>query len=426
MKNLFISLSIILVAHVPLAAQETDAKKDLEKAKAEMIREADDEQQPNYTKAVNLLKGVVTKEPGNATAWYFYGYALDKLNIPDGEHIPAATYALTEQASTAFEKAVSLSNDIYTGELILLDPHTKILSVWGSLALKYLNEGKRDSALLCLRKSALQGGINRTVLTYFKQVINECSSNAYFFTNGDMYLYYLNYLQLVEKFRVDVNCIDLNLLNTKWYSTWQAARNKLPVSFGPADLAKLEAKKWEEKIVSIDNKNPRFSDSSVTWKLSATYDRKFLLRSDQVLLDVLRQNGFRKDVFFAADVPPYMWLFLNDYLQCRGLTNKLVTKKDSNDLNMLTERLKSLPYLPSSSRVYLNNRDNIQVLNNYRFAYTTVAGIALQKDKAAIAQRLMESVEGKYPETTLPFFAEETKQWFAQLKKKIKSKVSLE
>jgi len=58
------------------------------------------------------------------------------------------------------------------------------------------------------------------------------------------------------------------------------------------------------------------------------------------------------------------------------------------------------------------------LLNNYRFAYTTAAFIASQNNQPQKALEFIESAERKYPEDVLPFFAEETKNWFLQLKQK--------
>jgi hypothetical protein len=228
----------------------------------------------------------------------------------------------------------------------------------------------------------------------------------------------------VEKYRTDVLCIDLNLLNAKWYPAWLVKRKLIKTSYAPANLDKLGT--WKEENMPLYILNSNGMDTIISWKFPAGSGKKNLLRSDRILLDILQQNAFEKDVFFPGDVPSGQLLFLNEYLQCRGITNKLVNRRLPNDLGALTDRLKRLKYLPASSRSYLDNRDNIQVLNNYRFAYTTAADIALKNGNAAEAKQLIETAERKYPPSQLPFFAEATKQWFDQLKKKIADRASLE
>jgi len=362
--------------------------------------------------------------PDNPEAWYFYGYAIDRYNSSNGETMLNAQLSLTKKASEAFEKAINLSHDEYKGERLVLDPHTKILTVWGSQALRYQFEGKTDSSNWCLREAYLKGGIDNTVLQYFRQVLSECSRNAFLFTNGDMYLYYFAYLQSLEHFRNDVKCIDLNLLNTKWYPEWLVKKNILPLSFSAQELQKLDIVKWEKQNINIPVKNNSDSVSSITWTLPPTFDKKYLLRSDRILLDFLQHNGFRSNVFFANDVPQEMYLFLDDYLQLKGLTYFMIPRKNSTDIDELAEQLKTLKPLPENAKKYLNNSDNIQVLNNYRFAYAIAAQIALSKNKSDKALQLIEAVERKYPEKVLPFFAEEAKQWFYKLKEQVLKKTT--
>lgn len=421
---MYIAVSLLagLLQVKKLPAQETDVRKELERAKSAIKSNGDEG--PDYNKAGLLLEKVVAKDSSNAEAWYFLGYAIDKTILPDGESITRLPLSYMIRASEAFEKCIRLSNGVYKGELILLDPHTKLLTLWGAQALQYLYYNKRDSAYWCFTQAQQRGALNRTVITYFRQVLEECARNAYLFTSGDMYLYYLLYLQLVEKYRTDVLCIDLNLLNAKWYPAWLVKRKLIKTSYAPANLDKLGT--WKEENMPLYILNSNGMDTIISWKFPAGSGKKNLLRSDRILLDILQQNAFEKDVFFPGDVPSGQLLFLNEYLQCRGLTNKLVNRRLPNDLGALTDRLKRLKYLPASSRSYLDNRDNIQVLNNYRFAYTTAADIALKNGNAAEAKQLIETAERKYPPSQLPFFAEATKQWFDQLKKKIADRASLE
>ncbi len=421
MKKLFLYILFFMIAASDAAlAQDAaaDAARNLEKAKAEMKRNRMD-LSPDYTQAVDLLQKVVTVDSTRAEAWYYYGYALDRLNSFDGETMLDVDLHQTMKASEAFQKAIALSDsDTYKGEILLLDPHTKILTAWGSQAYRYFYEDKRDSAEWCLRQAFQRGGVNRTVLDYFRQVVDECSAGAYLFTNGDMYLYYLLYLQVIERYRVDVRFIDLNLLNTRWYPAWLQTKGVLNVSYSADDLAKVEVEKWTTRSVTINNKNDKYGDSLITWQLKPTYANKFILRSDKIVLNLLQQNSFEKEVFFAGDVPPNMSLFLDTYLQSRGLTSKMVTHPKGDNTFELELRLQKLQHISSESRSYLNNRDNIQLLNNYRFAYGTAAVIASQNNHPEKALEFLESADRKYPEDVLPYFAQETKDYFQQLKNK--------
>lgn len=220
-----ITICCFIVLSVCVFAQTPESKRLLERAKTEM-KKLNTGEEPDYTSAGKWLEEVVKADQNNPEAWYYYGCAIDRYNHKDGESITASNEALTENASLAFENCLHISNDKYTGDILLLDPHTKILAAWGAQALYYIYHNDRDSAIYCLQQASQRGGINKTVAGYFKQVLDECVTGAYLFTTGDMYTYYLLYLQLNEHYRLDINCIDLNLLNTRWYPKWlqQAGR----------------------------------------------------------------------------------------------------------------------------------------------------------------------------------------------------------
>lgn len=395
---------------------QTDTAKLLVKAKDEM-KKARTGEQPDYIAAGKMLEDVVKSQPQNAEAWYYYGCVLDRYNHKDGEGIINSQQSLTDNTSLAFENCLALSSDKYTGDILLLDPHTKLLAAWGAQALYYEYNNNRDSAEWCLKQAVQRGGINRTVLNYFRQVLDECGRNGYLFTTGDMYTYYLLYLQLVERNRTDVTCIDLNLLNTQWYPAWLQSKNGVTFNYSPEELAKIKAIRWDAADATIPNRYAAYGDTAIHWKLKPSQNG-FLLRSDQLLLDILQSIAFTKPVYFAGDVPGNMKLFLDTWLQCKGLTYKLSPVKDATSDIELASRLKRLPVLSSESTTYLNNRDNIQVLNNYRFAYTTAAINLSRNGYTDEALQLIQTAENKYPEDLLPFFADATKQWFLQLKDK--------
>lgn len=412
---------LCLFCGTALWAQQSNEsfEKDLSKAKY-MLKTLEPGDMNTCIDAGKILERLVATQPENAEAWYFFGYAIDKFNSGEGETLLKADLSLAIQASEAFQNSIELSDDHqYVGDKIIFDPHTKILNIWGTQSLRYFSLNKKDSADWCLHQAGQRGGINKVVLGFFKQELDECSNDAILFTNGDMSIYYLNYLQRVEHFRQDLIISDLNYLNTSWYLPLLAKANGWNDST-IAMLTPTENKiKWETQTVSIKTglTGSNGNDSLVSWTVAPSFSNN-LIRSDQILLKYLRYNQFKKDVFFAADVPAKMRLSLSvqNYLQLRGLTLKMVTDTASSNLNFLESRLSRLPTLPVDNKNYLDNPDNVQVLNNYRFAYTATAVIASQKNNSAESLRLIYLAERKYPELSLPFFAEETKIWFAKLK----------
>lgn len=419
-RKIFIAIVVFSTSFYAQAQNDSAAWNDaFNKIKTTM------QQQPGqnatlYKQLSDKLDSLCILNPGNAEAWYFLGAAIDKFNTSSGEEIPSSSLELAQKSSACFSNCLDLSNGRYQGQVLLFDPHTKVLSVWGAQAFRYLNEDKKDSAVWCLEQAAKYGGINQTVKAYFQQVLDECSNNAYLFTNGDLYLYYLAYIQYVLQYRRDVHCVSLNFLNTQWYPQLLTKYNWLPLDISVDSLAKIQNTKWKAQNVILSNNTTIAGDSIVTWAVKpSTGD--YLLRSDLILKAFLEKNAFKQNVFFAADVPENMRLFLNtkNYAQLRGLTLKIVPEKNTTSLSFLQNRLAQLNELIPEDSAFTYNKDNIQVLNNYRFAYTAAANLAMQQNQSAAAQDIISFEEKKYPENLLPFYADATKNWFAGFKQKI-------
>lgn len=396
------------------AQDSTGYANELRKAKNEMNLMLKGEK-PDYIKAGKILEPLVSVNPGDAEAWYYFGYAIDEYNMGSSEEMLNASLSLAMRASDAFQNCIELSDGAYKGERLLFDPHTKILTIWGNQALRYFNKGDKDSAYWSLNQAAIRGGINQSVLGYFKQVMQECGQNSYLFTNGDMYVYYLAYLQTVQNFRPDINCIDLNFLQTSWAVPLYRKMNVVSDSMALVMQKGGRNLVNDSAIVLNANIDAIGGDSMIQWKArkSSSFNK-----GDLAFLNLLQRNQFRKDIFIAADVPSNMRLGLNvdNFLQLRGLTFKLVTDTSSSNLNFLESRLARLNPIPIDDSSFRNNPDNIQVLNNYRFAYTAAAVMASAKNDIKLALDLIDLSLRKYPENTLPFYAIQTKDWFYSLK----------
>lgn len=374
-----------------------------------------------YIPTGRVLEELAVENPGNPDVWYFLGMAIDKFNTSSLENLHASTLALARRASDCFVNSIDLSEDgRYTGETILFDPHTKVLSVWGAQAERYLSAGNKDSAIWCLRQAKAYGGINPTVKAYFKQVLDECTDSAYLFTNGDVYFYYISYLQLVENYKPAVHCISLNFLNTQWYPEYLRQKGSLRFDYDHQELARIKSKPWKQLEFTLTDKTQNGGEKEIAWKATPR-ENSYMLRSDIILKGFLEQNGFKSDVYFAADVPEQMRLFLGveNYAALQGLTLKLVPAWRPTSLSFLENRLAMLNELSVEDDDFTYNNDNIQVLNNYRFAYTAAADLAMSQNQLTAAENILLFEEKKYPESLLPFYADATRKWFDSFKQRI-------
>lgn len=402
-------------------AQQEETRRDFERAKEKMRRKINAREEVDFTDVGAALEKYAIANPGNPEAWYFLGYAIDKFNALDGENIIHSNLLLAQKASECFQNALELSNGRYSGERLLLDPHSKILSVWGGQAMRYLYQHKTDSTAWCLQEARKRGGINPVMLKYFSQMLDECSDSAYLFTTGDLQVYYIAYLQYVLKARQDIRSINLDYLNTSWYAPLMVSSGKMELSMSPEVLNAISSRTWITKDVSIINSRyPAYGDSILTWQIKPSFDGT-LLRSDFITLQLLQQNQMRDDVFFPSGLPVNQRLYLNtgNYLQLRGLTVKLNPYKNSNDVNYLRSRLPALEAIRKQDTVHLNNPDNLQMLNVVRFVHAWTAEYALQAGDTAYAKNCFIVAEQKYPEKLLPFFDDNDKKWYLELKEQV-------
>lgn len=402
------------------APGQTIDKKRYERAKKEITALINNNQKANFNDVGYIFEQYIQQNPGDAEAWYFLGYAIDKYNSFNGEDIIYSTLSLATKSSECFQNCLELSGGKYQKDRILLDPHTKILSIWGGQAFKYMYQNKPDSAVWCLQEARARGGIDPTVLRFYSQMLDDVSDSAYFFNAGEIQAYYISYLQQVLKARNDINSISIDYLNTFWYPLHIAGQGKLPIP--RLELEDIKPINWTAQTVYIQNSRYPEGDSLLSWRLKPSFEN-LLLRSDQILLKLLQQNAMEKDVFFPSGLLSNIRLNLgtNNYLQLRGLTAKLNSVKGSNAVDYLRQRLPSLSPLTGKDLSYLNNQDNLQPLNLLRFVHAWTAEYALAESDTSLAKTCFKLAEEKYPEKYLPFFDDKDKNWFRALEAKTDS-----
>jgi len=249
----------------------------------------------SYKVAVKDFEQVVSLRPDNAEAHYFLAYSYSRSNSSEGNTVPFMRLQLVIKASENLEKAIQLL-PAYTGENIVLDPYSKITSEWGSMALSYVSNHKIDSAIWALKEGKRRGGFDNFILSQCRMVFNTCSRNSVLFTSGDNYFFPMLYLQLVEKMRVDISIMDTGLINTKWFPRLLMKNGSVQFDLKEPALDTIDYKLWSDSTISIPISR---TEKYFSWVVKPCYQDNYILRGNRILLSFLKENKFKRDVYFT-------------------------------------------------------------------------------------------------------------------------------
>jgi len=371
---------------------------------------------PDYRAAYRILSNQLKLYPGDAELHYFMGYTIDRMNAFDGKTMALVKRERTLEASEHFEMVNTLS-PTYSGEYLILDPYAKISSIWGSLAQAYLTRSLPDSALWAFREGKRRGGFTEAILHFNRQLLGSCTKNAILITNGDNITIPIWYLQEVEHYRTDITIVDANLLNTAWYPKYLKHDKKLDISFTDSEIDSVDYVTFKKRYMTISN--PNDPAEKFSWELKPTYYGAYILKADRMLLNILKQNLFERDIYFNANSDSTWNLFLDRYLADEGLVGKLKLKGINPSTDTLSANLVGYNIDNLDAKAIKRSRDAILLLNNYRWAYYAVIAGSLSRNKKKRAKQLREELEIKFPESKLPYPDKAVADYFKRLFSKI-------
>jgi hypothetical protein len=371
-------------------------------------------ERPDYTIAYRILKNQVKLYPGNAELHYFLGYAADRMNSDDGNTLFQMKRDLTIEASEQFE-IVNKLQPVYKGEYIVLDPYAKLSSIWGSLAQAYLASNMKDSAIWAFTEGKKRGGFIEPILHYNRQMLNSCSQNSILVTYGDNTTIPAWYLQAAENLRLDITIVDANLVSTDWYIKYLKRKGGLNISFTDEEIEKIGHIEFEPRYLTFTN--PKDSSEKFTWQMRPTYQDKYILKGDRVMLNILKQYLFEKDIYFSSNSDSTWNLFLDSYLHDEGLVSRILPKgieldeaPDSVSANLTNYSIEKL-----NAADINKSKDAIILLNNYRWAYYSNIARMLYNNQKTKARALKNEMELKFPLSKFPYAFERAADYFKEL-----------
>lgn len=359
----------------------------------------------DYDRAAQLFEQALLINPNHAELLYFLGYTYSRLNSKDGKTLIETDEEMTEISSKFLEKSILLQPK-YEGQLLLLDPYSKITAEWSSLAFKHLYDGDILSAQNTFMEGKKRGGFGDYFLEIARKTLNECNVNSILVCSGDNITFPLMYLQTVENYRTDVTLVDVNILNTEWYPSFLVQQHHLAFDLTLDSIDTIGYIEWRGSTIVID----KFS-----WDLNeGSYDG-YLSRGDQILLSMIRENIFKRDIYFS----PFMYsankLDLHLYLDSQPLIEKILTSKaETGSHRQFIEAIE--PILKDSHLINSNSQDEIKTLDFFRYLMMnriiSITDPVFDDD----GRMLWQMLETNCPDSAFPFGQQEGREYYYFLK----------
>ena len=196
--------------------------------------------------------------------------------------------------------------------------------------------------------STLDGSHKFFAYDFIRNMIGALPEKAILLTNGDTDTFPPWYLQAVEKFRPDVTLANISLLNTTWFVKQLVEKDPtLPLDL--AKIGRIEIRPWKDSTVAMPLKFADPADNSVLdttlpdslfFHVPPSQYGPFLLPQDWLLLDIIKNNNWRRPICVTVAVPDQNIVWLLPYLRYEGLTRRLMpVMSPAIDTGILQENL---------------------------------------------------------------------------------------
>lgn len=397
---------ILLLFFISACGQPSDFQSLLDSGKAEFTKEFD---QQDYSRAADYLEKAVNLNPNYAEVHYFLGYAYSRINSKDGKSMINMSLPLTIKTSEQFEMVNKLS-PLYTGEMVILDPYSKLTAEWGSLAMSYWHNNLIDSAVWAFQEGKKRGAFGEYILSLNRKVLDACSQNAMLISSGDNFTIPLWYLQIVEGYRRDVSVVDISLLNTAWYPSHLVKANVASFDLPSYMLDTVEYCPWVDSTITV---------ASFTWTVKPSYAEGYILRGDRLFLSLLKENNFRRDVYFTIGFAEESRLSLTDHLIPLVVADKV---NDDNQINPSLQEYERVveDVLSLVPLINKNSREELRMLNNFRYGILGKISECKSNDDILSAKQLLSLLDKYANEADFPFEDDDVKSYINNLRQELR------
>lgn len=390
------------------AERKAEVNKLMEYVKAEFKKP---QGEGNYDSTLIVLEKALDLDDENPEVWFFYSSSLYLRQAKDGLFIPGLTVENINEASKALEKTLEL-DPAYTDKIYQADPYSRLTIYWGELALKYMTEGKKDSAIYALKEGKKHGAFRDELLEYARNTMKYTEQNSLMVNSFDITFHPMIYLQQIENYRTDIKIVDMGFMQSDWYLKYITEILAVPTPGGDW-YSTLFGRSFPQYGVydTIQLSN----GENFVWYLTSSSGK--LERRQEALISILKSNKFNLPVYFPmAGNNEYM---INlPYRKPAGWALEIMSTWDMPTNESHDAQIKNCE-LMDCSKIKLTSTPSMEfknLIDNIRHYYIyNATGLFGSEETKKMAKRLRTLIDIQLPVSAYPFTSKYMERYYKSM-----------